>query len=982
MPTETLVTDFSNKTITTSWRRSTRGWPIKPSLASAIVLAMLAMALMLSYVGWRAVRASMLDSAAESARDAGKLVLEKSNRLLDPVKASLRILSGTSLVGATTLDQRLEHLPMLADLLASSGLMSAVYVGHPDGSFFLVRPLNAPATVALFNGPNEAKYVVQSREFKHDGLTQGEYLFFDAKLALVERRVVPDYQFDPRTRPWYQAGLNSASDSAVASAPYIFFSTKHVGISLSIPSKARQAVLGVDLILDDLASSLKSLRMTEHTELALIDRAGKVLIYPDMSRVLLKKDDGFDFQAVDKLGVASFTNLLAAQAPTGKFVNFASSDQDWLGAKLLFDAWQVDGVYLMVTAPADDFLAELKARAQQMIFWIAGLVLILLPFGWQAGAIIGKNLDRLTGLARRMNRFDFVQGQTAPTLIKEVNTLSDVMGDMGKTIQTFLQISHDMATEPKVERMLDNVLLQVVTATRCAAGAVYLRDDDQPQLRRVAFRGDFFSGSEPHGLSTVEQSPPVVQREVAAILGELQVKLQGRNGKLEGILVLQYRLDAGHADPAFADFVRNLSGMLAVSIETRQLIEAQKKLLDAVIRLMAGAIDAKSPYTGGHCERVPVLAGLMVDRMVSDTEGPYANFTMSDEQRHEFHLGAWLHDCGKVTSPEHVVDKATKLEAIYNRIHEVRTRFEVLWRDAEIAHLKRLLGGDDAAKSQASLEAQEQQLQSDFAFVAQCNVGAEFMSDSAITRLAGVAGQTWVRHFDHSLGLSGDEGRRLAGAGQQAWPAAATERLLSDRAEHVIPWGERKPHVSRDDPQNVHGFDMVPSETQQNMGELHNLSVRRGTLTDEDRFKINDHIVQTLVMLKGLPWPGHLARVPDIAATHHERIDGKGYPRKLGGAQLRVEDRVMALADVFEALTAADRPYKAPKTLTESLKIMALMCKDQHLDADLFRYFLHSRIWLAFAKRYLKPEQIDPVDIGELEKLLPAKSPESPTIEA
>jgi HD-GYP domain-containing protein (c-di-GMP phosphodiesterase class II) len=164
---------------------------------------------------------------------------------------------------------------------------------------------------------------------------------------------------------------------------------------------------------------------------------------------------------------------------------------------------------------------------------------------------------------------------------------------------------------------------------------------------------------------------------------------------------------------------------------------------------------------------------------------------------------------------------------------------------------------------------------------------------------------------------------------------------------------------------------MVLPLVKQNMGEVYNLSVRRGTLTDEDRFKINDHIVQTLVMLRSLPWPAHLARVPEIAATHHEKMDGKGYPRKLPADQLTVADRVMALADIFEALTAADRPYKPPKTLTESLKIMAFMCKDQHIDTDLFRYFLRSRIWESFAQRYMQAVQIDNVDLDAIEKLLP-----------
>jgi len=545
------------------------------------------------------------------------------------------------------------------------------------------------------------------------------------------------------------------------------------------------------------------------------------------------------------------------------------------------------------------------------------------------------------------------------------------MSDMSDTIQGFLRLSRQMAIEPSVDRMIDQVLHQLVLATHCNAAAVYLWNHTEARMVRNAAEGladeDFCTGFAYPRPSAVS----LTQAPLAPGLAIKEVELRGRTGQLQGLLVLVHPLDERHADASFMEFAGQLSGMLAVSIETRQLIEAQKNLLDSVIRLMADAIDAKSPYTGGHCERVPQLATMLVDRMSADTQGPYRAFSLTEDERYEFHLGAWLHDCGKVTSPESIVDKATKLEVIYNRIHEVRTRFEVLWRDAEIAHLQRLAAGVDAATSLAERDQQHQQLQSDFAFVAQCNVGGEFMADEALARLKTIASQTWQRHFDNRLGLATEEASRLA----QAWPVAptlpVTEHLLANRPEHVVPWGERKPAVEKGDPRNVHGFDMVLPATQQNMGELYNLSIRRGTLTDEDRFKINDHIVQTYIMLKGLPWPQQLSRVPEIAATHHEKMDGLGYPRKLPAERLTVLDRVMALADIFEALTAPDRPYKAPKTLTESLRIMAFMCKDHHLDTVLFRYFLHSGLWRSFAENFIRPEQCDEVDVAAIEKLLP-----------
>jgi HD-GYP domain-containing protein (c-di-GMP phosphodiesterase class II) len=571
----------------------------------------------------------------------------------------------------------------------------------------------------------------------------------------------------------------------------------------------------------------------------------------------------------------------------------------------------------------------------------------------------------LTAQAARMVQFDFSPQKDFSSLVLEVNNLSGTLNDMGQTIESFLQVSQTMATEPRVDNMLVQVLDQLVNATRCTGGAVYLTDCKAGHMQRAALVGTV-AGYESGTLALDQADTHHMVSDTG--VGLLRQELRGRKGALEGLLVVQHPNDNRHADAAFEDFVRKLSGMLAVAIETRQLIAAQKDLLDAVIKLMANAIDAKSPYTGGHCDRVPRLAGMLVDRMAHDSSGPYADFALSEEERYEFHLGAWLHDCGKVTSPEHIIDKATKLETIYNRIHEVRMRFEVLWRDAEIACLQGQLAGGDPAVLQAAKAQQQAQLQDDFAFVARCNVGGEFMADADLERLRALAGVRWTRYFDRRLGLSGEEARR-AGTAVETLPVQ--EALLADRPDHVVDWGDRRPAVEKDDPLNVHGFDMVLPAHAQNMGELYNLGIRRGTLTEEDRFKINDHIVQTLVMLRSLPWPKHLARVPEIAATHHEKLDGKGYPRKLPAEQLTIADRVMAIADIFEALTAADRPYKSPKTLSESLRIMAFMAKDQHIDAELFRYFLRSGLWQKFADEFMLPLQLDAVDVAALEKLLP-----------
>ena len=411
--------------------------------------------------------------------------------------------------------------------------------------------------------------------------------------------------------------------------------------------------------------------------------------------------------------------------------------------------------------------------------------------------------------------------------------------------------------------------------------------------------------------------------------------------------------------------IEALASQAAVCVERTQLLEAQERLIESMITLLAGAIDAKSPYTGGHCERVPELAMMLARAAEETAEGPLADFRLGGEQAwREFRIGAWMHDCGKITTPEYVVDKATKLEANYNRIHEVRTRFEVLLRDARIAWLEGVINGGDPAELEAAYLQRQSQLQADFAFVADCNLGGEFFGPDKVESLRAIASQSWQRHFDNRLGLAWEE---LSRHNDSAQELPVSEPLLADHAWHVIP------RQSNQIPDASYGFKLEVPEHLYNLGEVHNLTISSGTLTNEERYKINEHIVQTIMMLETLPFPANLSRVAEYAGTHHETLDGKGYPRRLTADDLSVPSRIMAIADIFEALTASDRPYKKAKTLSECLKILAGFRDRQHIDADLFALFLRSGVYRTYAERYLKPEQIDAVDVETYLAAAPAQ---------
>ena len=442
----------------------------------------------------------------------------------------------------------------------------------------------------------------------------------------------------------------------------------------------------------------------------------------------------------------------------------------------------------------------------------------------------------------------------------------------------------------------------------------------------------------------------------------LTVPLKNHEGLVIGVMQLINAEDAtGRVvpfDEALVPLVEALASQAAVSIDNHMLIEAQKCLLDSFIELIAAAIDAKSPYTGGHCQRVPALTEMLTRAVCESEAEPFKDFMLDEAGWYELHIAGWLHDCGKVTTPEYVVDKATKLETIYDRIHEVRMRFEVLKRDAEIAYLKGRLEGGDEAKLRETYQAEIAALDDEFAFIGTCNVGGEFMAPDKVERVKRIAERTWTRTLSDRVGVSYAEKTRRDREPEK--PLPVREKLLEDRYDHVI---ERDAEdIMPSD--NKWGFKIRMPERKYNLGEIYNLCIGRGTLNDEERYKINDHIMQTIVMLEGLPFPRHLRRVAEYAGGHHEKMDGTGYPRGLKRADMSIPARVMAIADIFEALTAADRPYKPAKKLSESIKIMSFMVKDNHIDPDIFRLFLESGVYREYAEKFLKPEQIDEVDVA------------------
>jgi response regulator RpfG family c-di-GMP phosphodiesterase len=405
-------------------------------------------------------------------------------------------------------------------------------------------------------------------------------------------------------------------------------------------------------------------------------------------------------------------------------------------------------------------------------------------------------------------------------------------------------------------------------------------------------------------------------------------------------------------------FIESLASQAAVTLDNRNLVTSLRELFDALVQVVAFSIDAKSPYTGGHCTRVPALAQMLAQAVHETETGPLAEFQLkSDDDWRQLWLAAWLHDCGKVSTPEFVVDKATKLETVYDRIHEIRMRFEVLRRDALIEHYQELIGDEHGAELPEKLQHELLKLREEFEFIARCNLGGEFLNDEELERLKNLGERTWLRHYSDRIGISEEELWRKSATLEPDLPVA--ESLLADKLEHLTARTQKYEDIV-----DAEGNPMQVPEHEYNRGEIYNLSIGRGTITAEERFKIIEHTLTGLNMLKQIPFPESLTRVPEIATEHHENLIGTGYPFRKKKEHLSVESRILAVADVFEALTARDRPYKKANSLAEALRIMGRMRDEQHLDGDILDIFLQSGVFRQYAEGYLDAEQLDVDDIS------------------
>ncbi|RUR54065.1 HAMP domain-containing protein [Aeromonas veronii] len=931
---------------------------------------------------YRQTKTMLMKEAEDRFTLIGQITTQALEGLFSTSALSVNLLAQQRLTEAKTLSERMASLPYMTTLLKGQPSANAVYAGYNNGDLFWLMRWPADTEVQHLTPPANTRWIVKSIRHQ-EATTLTETFALADNLTIIERQEESGQFFDPIEHPWFIQAKQSGQ--LVQSPLYISHDTQEMYLSFAEPMQNGAGVIGMSLNLRAIERLLKSAKITPNMRLAIVNEQGE-LMTSHKGGMVIHEHGAYRLARVTEADLPMIQHLMnASQNQKADSLSFKSEGNDWQGMRITLPEADGSKLTLWIAAPVDELLATAFTIRNQT-FLLSGIFLIFALFAAiKLARTAARPLDALTQETEKIASFDFNDPVRVNTYIAEIIALSRAMGDMKSTIQRFLQLSTSLSSETSFPRLLVRLLTEMQQLTGATGCMLYLSDSGNKtlDLAGLCWNGEVQEQTPIHCIGTLNQPKhPLFQslqgvelEPVALVTSELQIlfpyieesdtpltfwpiALKNRDGQLLGTLVFLIDERKKSLTPQRMAFVNALSSTAAVALTTQRLLEEQRNLLEAFIQLIAGAIDAKSPYTGGHCQRVPELTKMLAEAACEAKEGPFQHFSLDEKQWEAIHIAAWLHDCGKVTTPEFVVDKATKLETLCDRIHEVRMRFEVLKRDAEIAYWQARLHGGDEATLQATLQQQWQQLDEEFAFIARCNEGGEFMATEDIARLQQIAGRTWQRTLSDRIGISQDELARKQRATES--PLPVTEPLLADRPDHLFTRSNR----DRLAPDNPWGFQVNTPEYLYNRGELYNLAIRRGTLTDEERYKINEHMIQTIIMLEKLPFPANLKQVPEIAGGHHEKMDGTGYPKRLKRDEMSIPARMMAIADIFEALTAGDRPYKKAKSLSEAIRIMGFMQQDHHIDPELFALFLRSGVYLRYAKRYMSPELIDEVDIS------------------
>ncbi len=949
-------------------------YSLKTHIASLffIILSMISLFLILmSFNDSKSLNETLAKERINQSEEQIRLTFQKMTTSLF---TSLNILSSSDFAEQLRFDNKGQWVETSNIILKNNPDILSIYLGFDDERSVFFRSLRPSFMRSVFSAPKKALLMMEINQ--KNGL-QMQY-FYDDKNHLLETKEKESH-FRPTQRAWFYSAPSNGQIYVTPAYTYHFINKRGISFSKRVPKA--NAVIAMDVTVHSFDLLLHSLTLANKTQIIIFDKNKFVIAERGLKVPPQKMEE-------NRFPNTPLHRLLKIPHWKEMVEEIEFKGQTWVINLVKIDAFKEQSFWLAKAVPKNELIRDaLASRNKQIV-----LTLILLLFGigmilWASEKIARrlKSLNDATFQIRNLN-FNFTNLQMPESNIIEMNDLSDSFSIMSSTLARFLATLQAVSKSADFDYLLNDIVLQCQKTSQADLVIMWSKKSNENEnICVLAHYPSPLADSKIDFQNLVEKCPELKNLNENKVITfspnqkDKQKKrfphalkrgwvfpLCDRNNQNIGHVLIGFNRTLKPEQENKIHFIQAFLSFVSLITENRSHIAAQKALFSSLIEMLASAIDTKSPYTGGHCQRVPELTFMLAEAANQDKRA-FPDFNLDASSREALHIAAWLHDCGKVTTPEYVVDKATKLETIYNRIHEIRTRFEVLKRDAKIRYWEQYHQGKTPIETlKAELKKEEAALDADFAFIAQCNVGDIEMSEIQLSRMEKIGNTLWERTMNDTLGLSCEELVRRSF--RDTPPLPCKETLLKDTSCHEIHRSKKQKNKYTHWP-----FKIQIPRLQYNRGERHNLSVKKGTLTEEERFIINDHIVQTIIMLNKLPYPEHLKGIPSMAGAHHEKLNGLGYPMRLKGNEISFETRIMTIADIFEALTASDRPYKKALSLHEALHILAKMAKNNHIDLPLFRFFVEKKIYLQYAKRFLPKNQHDIVDEKEILAILYSK---------
>ncbi len=900
-----------------------------------------------------------------SSHNSDKLELSFQNSIA-PILTALEFMgTGSFLSQEKDTIQQNGWLPSLNKLFSENLGLVSLYSGSLQGELSLYKPLYNPIVNTQINAPPSSVILFQSTDMKG----KNEFIFFDEKNEIVSESLQNNFQYDPRTQPWYKQALQS--DGIHLSQPHSFYWLNESGVTFVRRSVDKKHVVAADFSLKGLSHEISKIALNPQSKLLLFDNHFRPLA-SFQTDIDIDLGSEVNSKLTNQINNSVFSVLNLDSTSGFQYHSTSYNEEEWSVTLTPVKLNEHVQLWLADATPKNLLLKNiLLMQKQQAIVSILLLVSSFFVVLYLA-RYISKPLYKLNKQAENLRRFEFTKSRYPKSIIKEVNDLALSLELMEHTIHDLLRLLRDTASNRDFDLLTKNIACHSYFITKAESVVLHFLNKSTNQfeesvnhaiiplklnmdsliINSKGLKSRLKGGEVVHfSKNSYELKPYAMELFNSDIY---LFPLLSRDKELLGVLTLGYERSIDKAQQEKQQFLNEILSFTAMSKENIDHIQQQKGMLQSFIKILASSIDTKSPYTGKHCQRVPVLAEMLTQSVVEDNK-KFSSFSMTDKEWEELQIGAWLHDCGKIITPEYVVDKATKLETIYDRIHEVRMRFEVLKQAAHTDYWKGISAGKNKKSLKTKLSAELQALDKDFEFIAECNTGVEYLNEDKLKRIKEISKRKWNRTISDRLGTSWVEKSR----NDTLETLPTMEPVISDKQVHQIPWDTQfNPKANWKE-----NFNLTPGKYQYNRGELYNLSIQTGTLTKEEKFIVNNHIIQTIDMLSQLSYPENLSNVPEIAGNHHEKMDGTGYPRGIPAGELSIPARVLAIADIFEALTASDRPYKKAKDLKEAISIMTKLSTSGHIDPELYMLFLQKGIFMNYANSNLQEEQIVEVDI-------------------